>query len=169
MDVRKENFEKLFSIIKNYPMSHILHIDEGNKEFIESLFSFVMENDLVYHLNVIDKKIFDSFKDKFDIDKRFKIKLFSFSQERYTQHSVLYDTAFLTVDISTIEDKEDFFKKVYRVMKNSGDIIFFIKEEDKEKIVSILERLNYVAINYIEGFDSFVVLTGKKMHGWKRV
>ncbi len=168
MNLKKEEFKKLFSVIKNYPMSHIIHIDEGNRELINALFEFVKDNELVYHLNLMDRELLKEFEDEFKNSECCKIRPFSFEQERYTKHSILYDTAFVTVDISKVENPEDVLKKIYRVMKNSGDVILFAGE-NVEEISTLLENLNYVAINSIDGFDPFIVITAKKMHGWKKV
>ena len=168
MNLEVENFKKLFSIIKNYPMSHIIHIDEGNRELVEALFDFVKDNELVYHLNIIDNSLLKELEDEFKKNQYCKIRPFSFEQGRYTKHSVLYDTAFVTVDISKVKNLEDVLKKIYRVMKNSGDVILFAGE-NVEEISALLENLNYVAINSIDGFEPFIVITAKKMHGWKKV
>ncbi len=168
MNLKPENFKSLFEIIKNYPMSHVLHIDEGNREIIETFLDFVRDKELVYHLNVMDKRLFEELKSEFADMEHCKIRDFSFEQDRYTKHSVLYDTAFVTADISKVKDLKEVLKKLYRVMKNSGDVVLFVGEM-REKIANLLVDLNYVAVNTIEGFEPFIVLTAKKMHGWKKV
>ena len=165
-----KKFETLFTIIKPYPSSHIFHIDDGNKELVLTLHKFAMDNELVYHLSSLDKDFLEYAKKELTKEKNFKIREFNFEQPRFNRSSILYDTAFLTLDLFKIPDLEDFLRKLYRIMKNAGDVIFFSQNEnEKRTLILTLEKTNYVAINTIDDFNSFSIVLARKMHGWQKV
>jgi len=102
-------------------------------------------------------------------DNLISIRLVPLDKKRYNNHGHLFDTLFVNIEEEEIENLEDFFKKIYRMMKNAGVIVYPVKKEKREKRVKMLEDLNYVAINDIEMDQNFVVLTARKMHGWQKV
>lgn len=91
-------------------------------------------------------------------------------KKRYNLHSHLFDTLFINIPYEEIKDiEEEFFRKIYRMMKNAGVIVYPIKSSYKEEKRELLERLNYVAINDIDFDLNISVLTARKMHGWAKI
>ncbi len=97
-----------------------------------------------------------------------KIRRIDEHKERYNQRSWLFDTIFVTYDLSKLDNQEEFFKKIYRMMKNAADLIVIIEPSQSEKLQEELQELNFVAINPIE-LGQKIAVTAKKMHGWTRV
>ncbi len=157
-----KNFGLLFDIIPPYPGLNIAIIEDSQDKLVEQLGAFCKKAEASLHVKVLRDSQSQS-------DKHIKIKKFSFEQSKYNNFSILYDFLFLCVDISEREDIEVVFKKIYRVMKNAGNILVFVKKEQIQRYFEILEKTNYVAINSIDLNENTEVVTAKKMHGWRKV
>ena len=80
----------------------------------------------------------------------------------------MFDTVFVTYDLARLQDQEDFFRKIYRMMKNAADLVVLVPPDKSEELQNLLQELNYVAINPID-LGQKVAVTAKKMHGWAKV
>ncbi|MFK5881328.1 MAG: hypothetical protein QM482_03855 [Sulfurospirillum sp.] len=157
-----KNFELMFETIPPYPGLNIAIIEDSQDLLVKQLSTFCQKVEASLHVKALKER--DS-----SCDKDIKIKNFSFEQPKYNNFSILYDFLFLCVDISERDDIEVIFKKIYRVMKNAGNIFVFIKKEQKQRFFEILEKTNYVALNSIDLNEDIEVITAKKMHGWRKV
>jgi len=65
-------------------------------------------------------------------------------------------------------DTETILKKFFRIMKNAGVVAILIPKDAplRDLIDQRLEASYFVAINHIDIFDDYDVVTAKKMHGW---
>ncbi len=122
-------------------------------------------NQLGHYLEIValDDNIHQKIK-----DLPAKIRRIEESKERYNQRSWQYDTIFVEYDISKIKNKEQFFRKIYRIMKNAADLVVKVDPKELAELETLLQDLNYVAINPIET-EGIVALSAKKMHGWTKV
>ncbi len=157
-----KNFELMFEIIPPYPGLNIAIIENNQNTVVKKLEKFCQKIEASLHVKALrDRKE----------EKRgdLRIKNFSFEQSKYNNFSIIYDFLFLCADISERDDIDVVFKKIYRVMKNAGNLFVFAKKEDKQRYIELLEKTNYVAINSIDLNEKAEVIVAKKMHGWRKV
>jgi hypothetical protein len=157
-----KNLELLFDIIPPHPGLNIALIEENQDEIVQKLHTFAGEIEAVVHVKALGER--EEQKEEF-----LRVKSFSFEQSKYNNFSIIYDFLFLCVDVSGRDDIELVFKKIYRVLKNAGNLLVFVKKDDKQRYMELLEEINYVALNSIDLNEETEVITAKKMHGWKKV
>ncbi len=70
--------------------------------------------------------------------------------------------------ISKYEKKELLLQKCYRALENSANIIILEKKTNNnlDEIRELLDKTSFVAINSIELFDDYKLITAKKLHMW---
>ncbi len=157
-----KNFELLFEIIPPYPGLNIALIEDNQDGIVEELHNFCQKIEASLHVKALGDR-------EESRSENMRIKSFSFEQTKYNNFSTLYDFLFLCADINTRDDMEMIFKKIYRVMKNAGNLLICVRKDDKVSYMELLENTNYVALNSIELNQDTEVITAKKMHGWKKV
>jgi len=157
-----KNFELMFDIIPPYPGLNIAVIEKDRDEIVQKLQSFSKKIEASLHV----KALGDREEQK---SEGMRVRKFSFDESKYNHFSTLYDFLFLCTDISDRDDIDLIFKKIYRVMKNAGNLLVFVKKDEKQRYMELLEKINYVALNSIDLNEDTEVVTAKKMHGWKKV
>ncbi len=157
-----EVMEELFAIIPKLPGVRIYQFAAA-KEQSEALVRYCQENGCYLEIVALDDEVYENVK---DLDA--KVRRIDEAKERYNLRSMIFDTIFVNYDVTKIQNIEQFLRKIYRMMKNGADLVFFIHPDTIQKMGRLLEELNYVAINPIE-IDGQNVLTAKKMHGWTKV
>ena len=65
-------------------------------------------------------------------------------------------------------NKDKILKLMYRALENSANLIILEKKtnENLEEIKELLDKTSFVAINNIELFEEYNLITAKKMHMW---
>ena len=154
--------KELFEIIPKLPGVRVYHFAKDRLSCL-SLEEFCQEKGHYLEVAALTQELFEELQ-----PCQAKIRYVPETKERYNQRSQMFDTVFVTYDITELQDPEQYLRKIYRMMKNAADLIIIIDEEQKEALQKLLEEVNYVAINPIEIGDK-VALTAKKMHGWARV
>ncbi|BAF69185.1 hypothetical protein [Nitratiruptor sp. SB155-2] len=154
--------KELFSIIPNLPGVRV-YLFADTKEHAEELAQFCQGKGHYLEVAALEDEIFDALQ-----GLEGKLRRIDETKERYNQRSMMFDTIFVPYDINRLDDKELFFRKIYRMMKNAADLIIIVDNEDVEPLEFLLQELNYVAINPIE-YQGKTALTAKKMHGWAKV
>ena len=157
-----KNFEMLFDVIPPHPGLNIALIEDSKDMVIDSLLKYCEQIRATLHVKALENR------ESLNSDN-LKVKNFSFDEKKYNNFSMLYDFLFLCVDISGRDDIEMIFKKIYRVLKNAGNLFICIKKDEVNRYLQILESINYVALNSIELNMHTEVIVAKKMHGWKIV
>ncbi|MRJ02090.1 MAG: methyltransferase domain-containing protein [Epsilonproteobacteria bacterium] len=153
---------ELFTIIPKLPGVRVFQFtDDPEKSRELAEFCEAMGHSL--EVVTFDDHTFEALK-----DLPVRVRRLQESKERYNQRSMQFDTIFIDYTIEKLQNVEDFFRKVYRMSKNGGDIIFPIAPSREEEMVALLTELNFVAINSIES-EGRLYLTAKKLHGWARV
>ncbi len=157
-----KNFELLFDTIPPYPGLNIAIIEDGDADLVQSLYKFTKSLDAFLHVMHIgetqEKK-----------ENSIRIESFSLEQAKYSKFSILYDFLFLCIDMKKETNIELVFKKIYRVMKNAGELYILVDKKDDRDYAGVLEDSNYVALNSIDLNKETRVITAKKMHGWRKV
>ena len=155
MNIKVKEIEQLLEIIPNYPKINIFHINDYSYNLAKILKNFSNKNDYEYDL-------FFTYNKEVNPTEALRLNI---NQPRYNKHSKLYDFIFISSDLSKIENIEIFFKKIYLICKNSAKIVLFLEENDFN-LEQLLEKLNFVAFNYIDISDNYKILSFQKMHGW---
>ena len=165
-NIKRHDLHKLLSIIPAYPGTTIFHMAEGGSEVCFYLEDFCKKNGYVYSFVSANEEFIKELYEA-GFKKARKIK---YTQQRYNQHSRLYDFVFIDIDLFSLENQEFFLKKIYALAKNGAKILFFFpKTRSYQDLEKILEDGYFVAINPIDDlFENYTVLGAQKMHGWGR-
>ncbi len=164
-NIKSKESEKLLSIIPDYPGVTIFHMSDEGVEFCRMLDAFAKEHDYTYHLVSVN----DDFIQQLHQNGLEKARLIRYKQQRYNQHSKLYDFVYIDIDINSLENPKLFLKKIYAIAKNAAKILFFVPKSESGfgTLEQLLEDANFVAINPIDDmFENYLVLSAQKMHGW---
>ena len=70
--------------------------------------------------------------------------------------------------LSYCPNKHKVLKQMYKALENSANIIILEKKSNNnlEEIKQLLDKCHFVAINNIELFQNYNLITAKKMHMW---
>ncbi len=70
--------------------------------------------------------------------------------------------------LSHCPNKDKIMKMMYKALENSANIIILekISHQNVDEIKSLLDQCSFVAINHIDLFDEYVIITAKKLHMW---
>ena len=164
-NITKKEIEKLLSIIPEYPGVAIFHMANEGTDFCRDLNTYASERDYTYHIVSANEDFITALHEA-GLPKARKI---TYKQQRYNQHSKLYDFIYIETDVESLDKPELFLKKIYAIAKNAAKILFFVPKEkgDFSKLENLLEKGNFVAINPIDDmFENYNVLSAQKMHGW---
>ncbi|WP_321469163.1 hypothetical protein [Halarcobacter sp.] len=143
MEKKLELFKGLFQPFTNLSVFFI----NNHTDFIESTLEEVVKN----HEGKLNKINF--------IEEKY-LKLNHYMRE--FEYIVLGDI------ISKYEKKELLLQKCYRALENSANIIILEKKTNNnlDEIRELLDKTSFVAINSIELFDDYKLITAKKLHMW---
>jgi len=150
-----------------YPNQQILHITDCKTDLHEYLFDMTKERGFEYDL----RHTIDTPPSMSDVQMHpaFSSERLDLKRRAYNKHARLYEYVFVTVDEESIaDDLEEMLKKIFRIMKNSGVLVFLLKKRGplEDEIDKVLEEGYFVAVNHIDIFDDFDVVNARKMHGW---
>ncbi len=163
-NIKKTELDKLLSIVPSYPGVTIFHMADSGVDVCLGIEEFCKENDYIYNFVSTNEEFINELHDK-GLKKARKI---NYKQQRYNQHSRLYDFVFIDIDFFALENQKLFLKKIYAIAKNGAKVLFFFpKNKGYGELERILEDGYFVAINPIDDlFEEYVVLGAQKMHGW---
>lgn len=136
-------FKDLF---QEFPNIAILHINNGI-EFLNPTLKEVAER-LEGKLEYID----------FIDEKSARLK----SSARDFEYIILSDI------LSYCPNKDKIVKIMYKALENSANIIILEKKSNQnlDEIKTLLDKTSFVAINDIDLFDNYYLITAKKLHMW---
>ncbi len=79
-----------------------------------------------------------------------------------------YEYIILGDILNSCENKIQLLKMYYKALENSANIIVLTKKTNNsvEEIKSLLDQTYFQAINDIDIFDDYTIITGKKLHMW---
>jgi hypothetical protein len=138
---------KLFSsLFDNFPNLAILHVN-NKVNFLNSTIEEVVKKSG-------GKLDFKEFND----EKSLKLT----AKAREYEYIILGDILDYTVN------KVPLLNMYYKALENSANIIILSKKSNNsvEEIKSLLDQTYFQAINDIDIFDDYIIITGKKMHMW---
>ena len=155
-----KKIDELFDLIPSYPGLNVCLVDGFG--ILDNFVRFSKDNEITLHIKML-KDV-----DMLDGGEFIKYEKFDFNDKRYNQHSILYDFVFICMKLDDI-DLEEMLRKFYRTIKNAGYIYLFVEPDKKDEIITLLESVNYVSVNEIDRYDSKIIISAQKMHGWMRV
>ncbi len=138
---------KLFKdLFQPFPNISVLHINNGAK-FIDAPIKEVVDF-LDGNLEYIE----------FMEEKSARIK----ATAREYEYIVLSDI------LSYCPNKDKVLKLMYKALENSANIIVLEKKSNNnmDEIKQLLDESSFVAINHIELFEEYNLITAKKLHMW---
>ena len=79
-----------------------------------------------------------------------------------------YEYIILSDILSHCQNKDKIIKLMYKALENSANIIILekISHNNVDEIKELLDKASFVAINHIDLFDEYVIITAKKLHMW---
>ncbi len=164
-NISQEEVDRLTSFIPDYPGVAIFHMTNDGVDFVKMLQNYCDERDYAYHPVSVNAE----FVEALHANGVEKARQITYGQQRYNQHSKLYDYIYIEIDPLSLDKPQLFLKKIYAISKNAAKILFFLPEEGAgfEALEKLLEEGNFVAINPIDDmFENYHVLSAQKMHGW---
>lgn len=168
--VERDRADMLMQIVSNhYPNQQILHITDGCNDLHDYLVELAKSRDYEYDLKYVceEEPPFSASP----IYERCRVQKLNLDAKAYNRHAKLYEYAFITLSEELISENIDqFLQKIYRLMKNSGIVVFLLENGGvlQKSIDKKLEDGYFVAISHIEIFEKYDVVNARKMHGWHR-
>ena len=159
----EDSLKELLTIIKDAPAIRVGHFCDSNHKLIDILEEFANKKDNIeYILNITNKEFFEKIKDS----KR--AKFFNLNRANYMLQGKFFDYLFVTCNIDS-SFRDEFLKRVHKVIKNGGLILIFVDSNDYKRVDSwniSLEENYFVATNKIDLNSNLGVIVSRKMHGW---
>ncbi len=158
--------EEFYNVIPKLPGVRVFEFTD-NLEAARRLLEFALERDFELEIVTFEEELLEPLKEI--AGERARVRAIDEGKERYNQRQLQYDTIFVDMDISKLDDFVMFIRKVYRIMKNAGNLVMPVDKRDKERVIESMIEWNYVAINDTELEGDMVLITAKKLHGWEKV
>jgi hypothetical protein len=167
--LEKEKLQILLDIMGHNPSLRIAHFTHGGNIMIESLLHYCMEEDYTYHINCINDIVYKEISKTYSQFNQLNIREVPLWSKAYMIQAIQYDFVFVTCKIEKIL-RDDFLKKIYKIILNAGNLILFVHKgdiEERNDWIGLLEKNYYVASNTIDDlFAHYDIIISKKMHGW---
>lgn len=142
----QKSLEQFSSLFDNFPNLSVLHV-----------------NNKINFLNPIIEEIVNNSEGNLDYkDFTDEKSLRLGGKARDYEYIILGDI------FDYCENKMQLLKMYYRALENSANIIILAKKshDSTEEIKSLLDKSHFLAINDIDIFDDYIIITAKKYHMW---
>ena len=168
-NLEKDKLKILLDIIGTNPFLRLAHFCTDGEILVDMLHDYCYSKEYLYQINCTNETFYEENIDKFkDLDTTV-VRNFSLERKSYMIQGKQYDFIFVTTDIKE-EFREEFLKRVHKIVLNAGNILIFIPKGDytqRYNWIEVLEETYYVATNTIDDlFEHYDVIISKKMHGW---
>lgn len=142
----QKSLELFSSLFDNVPNLAVLHVN-NNVDFIQP----VLERIVNASGGNLDYK-------EFTEEKSLRLR----AKARDYEYVILSDI------LDSCENKISLLNMYYKSLENSANIIVLAKKSNNstEEIKLLLDKTYFQAINDIDIFDDYIIITGKKMHMW---
>lgn len=120
-------------------------------------------NNKVDFLNSTIEEVVDSLEGKLDF-----IQFVDEKSARLKPSAREYEYIVLADILSHCPNKDKILKLMYKALENSANIIILEKKSNKnlDEIKELLDEISFVAINNIDLFEEYNLITAKKLHMW---
>lgn len=142
----QKSLELFSSLFDNFPNLAVLHVN-NKVDFLNDAIEEVVSNSG-------GKLDFKEFSD----EKSLRLN----AKARDYEYIILGDILDYT------QNKIQLLNMYYKALENSANIIVLAKKSNNsvEEIKSLLDQTYFQAINDIDIFDDYIIITGKKLHMW---
>ena len=142
----QKGLELFSSLFDNFPNLAVLHVN-NKVDFLNPIIEEVVKNSE-------GKLDFKEFSD----EKSLRLR----ATARDYEYIILGDI------LDSCENKIQLLKMYYKALENSANIIVLAKKSNNStaEIKDLLDKTYFQAINDIDIFDDYIIITGKKMHMW---
>jgi len=168
-NLEKNKLKTLLNIIGTNPSLHVAHFCTDGEILVDMLHDYCYPKEYLYQINSSNEIFYEENVEKFKDFKTTVVQNFSLERKSYMMQGKQYDFVFITIAIEE-EFREEFLKRVHKIVLNAGNILIFIPKGDyvqRYNWVELLEETYYVATNTIDDlFEHYDVIISKKMHGW---
>jgi len=142
----QKSLELFSSLFEQSPNLTVLHVN-NNIDFLNPIIEEVVDN-------CEGKLDFKEFVDEPSLRLRAKARDY--------EYIILGDI------LDSCENKIQLLQMYYKALENSANIIVLAKKSNNsvDEIKSLLDQTYFQAINDIDIFDEYIIVTGKKLHMW---
>jgi len=171
-NLEKDKLETLLNIMGDNPFQQIVHFSHGGETLVDMLHYYCEPKSYQYEINVVDSTFYEICKKKFKNSETTIVRHFSLERKSYMIQAKQYNFAFISINVQD-NFKEDFLRRVHRIILNAGNILIFIPKgniSERYRWIELLEETNYVATSTIDDlFEHYDIIISKKMHGWGNI
>jgi hypothetical protein len=168
-NLEKNSLIQLLDIIPDKPAQRLLHFCDENDVLSDILASYTQEKTYEYQLLCCNSSSFEANKSKYAEQSHISLLKFPLQRPRYVIQGRDYEFVFVSIAIAK-EERSDFLKKTYELIKHAGNILIFLPKNDHTQRydwLALLEEQLYVATSTIDDmFEDYDVLISRRMHGW---
>ena len=168
-NLEKNQLDILLNIIGSNPSQRIVHFSDGGTQLIDALEDYCLPKEYQYQVNCTNDDFYTNMTEKYESSQCIKVKKVPLQRKSYMMQGKQYDYLFVSNSVNS-EDRNEFLKKVHKIILNSGNIILFIEKDnlkDRYEWTQLLEDNYFVATNTIgDMFEYYDIVISKKMHGW---
>jgi hypothetical protein len=165
----QDKVEQLLQIIQSKPGQRIVHFSDDSPMLTKSLSELCKQHDSAYHLYCTKDALYDTCSTTYENQAHMHTVKFNLRRPRYLMQGIEFDYLIVTLDFAE-EDKAEFLKKCYPIIRTGGNIIIIIPNcsyDQRDEWSTILEEQYYVSTNIIDDlFEEYDVIVSKRMHGW---
>ena len=142
----QKSLELFSSLFENFPNLAVLHVN-NKVDFLNQTIEKVVKNSG-------GKLDYKEFEDELSLRLRPKA-----TDSEYTTSGDILDSC---------ENKSQLLNMYYKALENSANIIVLAKKSNNsvDEIKDLLDKAYFQAVNDIDIFDEYIIVTGKKMHMW---
>ena len=168
-DLDKKELDTLMQIIGTTPSYQIAHFTDGGETLIETIDRYCTAQDYRYQILCTDSDFYTQIKEKYDTSKNTFVMHFPLQRRVYKIQAREYNFLFVSSTIRP-EERSDFLKKAYQIIRSAGNIIIFIPKKEyteRDNWVALLEEHLYVSTSVMDDlFEHYDIIISRKMHGW---
>jgi len=165
----KEQIDTLLQIIGTTPSYQIAHFTESGEALVDSIDQYCRKQDFRYQVLCTNSDFYEKIKDKYQDSDSTYVMNFALQRRVYKIQAREYNFLFVSSIIKP-EERSDFLKKSYQIIRSAGNIIIFVPKKDyaeRDNWVALLEEHLYVSTSIIDDlFEDYDIIISRKMHGW---
>jgi hypothetical protein len=168
-DLEKDKLKLLLDIVADRPSTRIAHFSDGGKYMTDTLSDLCATKEYSYQINCTSPDFYASVEEEYKALPHIHLLNFSLARPKYFIQGKEYDYLFVTSTIP-VEDRSEFLRKCYDIIKTAGNLILFIPKgsrEERDEWLRILQDRGYVSTSTIDDmFEHYDIIISKRMHGW---
>lgn len=165
----KKHLDTLLQIIGTTPSYQIAHFTESGEALIDGIDRYCKRENFRYQVLCSNSEFFEKIKDKYQESDSTFVMNFPLQRRVYKIQAREYNFLFVS-SIIPLEERSDFLKKSYQIIRSAGNIIIFVPKKDyaeRDSWTALLEENLYVSTSIMDDlFEHYDIIISRKMHGW---